>query len=165
MRRALPFMLVLSLAGPMALARAESAPPSALDLALAARPAIAGSLSTATRAVLSQITEEEAGAFARGEAGLNDLLLPDGMPIGYFLASVLGGGPYAIPFFSLDAGSGGAAGGQYHLVSTIGQPDAAVSAETGFTLLGGFRDRLTSYGLFLDGFETSNTTRWSSTAP
>lgn len=165
MRRALPFVLLLAWAGVLPQARAEAGRPSALDLALAARPALAGSLSTATRVVLSQISAEQAEAFARGEVSLDDLRLPDGTPIGYFLASVLGSGPFAIPFYSLDAGGGASQSGAFHLAGTIGQPDAAVSAGTGFTLVGGFRGRLTSFGLFLDGFETSNTTRWSSTAP
>jgi len=165
MRKALPLVALLAVVGAVPEARAETVRPSALDLALAARPALASSLSTATRVVLSQISAEKAEAFARGEVSLDDLRLPDGTPIGYFLASVLGGGPFAIPFYSLDAGGGASQSGAFHLVGTIGQPDAAVIAGAGFTLVGGFRGRLTSFGLFLDGFETSNTTRWSSTAP
>lgn len=165
MRRALPLVALLALAGAQPEARAEAPRPSALNLALAARPTLGGSLSAATRVVLSQISAEQAEAFARGEVSLDDLRLPDGTPLGYFLESVLGGGPYAIPFYSLDAGGGASQGGLYHLVSTIGQPDAAVSAGTGFTLVGGFRGRLTSFGLFLDSFESSDTGRWSSTAP
>lgn len=165
MRKALPLVALLAMLGGISEARAQALRPSALDLALAARPALAGSLSAATRVVLSQISAEQAEAFARGEVGLDDLRLPDGTPISYFLDSVLGGGPYAIPFYSLDAGGGASQGEPFHLVGTIGQPDAAVSAGTGFTLVGGFRGRLTSFGLFLDSFESSDTGRWSSTEP
>lgn len=139
MRKALPLAALLALAGAQPEARAEAPRPSALDLALAARPALDGSLSTATRVVLSQINAEQAEAFVRGEVSLDDLLLPDGTPIGYFLEGVLGGGPYAIPFYSLDAGGGASQGDPFHLAGTIGQSDAAVSAGTGFTLVGGFQ--------------------------
>jgi len=147
--------------------RAATAGPSALDLALAARPSLAGGLSAATRAVLSQVSAEQAAALLRGETSLDALLLPDGTPISYFLASVFGGGQFAIPFYSMDAGGGEAWGGAFHLAGTMGQPDSAVSAEagSGFVLVGGWRGRLESFGLFLDGFETSDTSRWSFTAP
>lgn len=163
MRRGLQLVVGLALLAPLAPARADEARPSALDLALEARPSIAGSLSAATRAVLSQISAEEAAALARGEIRLAELLLPDGTPIAHFLASVLGSGPYAVPFYSLDAGGGESAGGSFRLLGTIGQPDAAVlAAGSGSLLVGGFRGRLERYGLFVDGFETGDTSRWSS---
>jgi hypothetical protein len=146
---------------------AGTAGPSALELALAARPALAGSLSAATRAVLSAISAEQAEAVVRGETTLERLRLPDGTPIPHFLRSVLGGGPFAIPFYSMDAGGGESLGAAYHLAGTMGQPDAAVAENPNAQLLlvGGFRGRLESFALFRDGFETSDTSRWSFTAP
>ena len=168
MRRPATIALVVSIGLLTAPGDARAAAgPSALDLALAARPSLAGSLSVATRAVLSQISAEQARALARGETSLERLCLPDGTPIAHFLASVLGGGPYALPFYSLDAGGGESLGGPFHLIGTMGQPDAAWAEEpnSGFLVVGGFRGRLESFGLFLDGFESADTSRWSATAP
>jgi hypothetical protein len=166
-RAALALAVAAGLAWGSGGAHAGTPGPSALELALAARPALAGSLSAATRAVLSAITVEEAEAIVRGETTLEQLRLPDGTPIAHFLRSVLGGGPYAIPFDSMDAGGGESLGAAYHLAGTMGQPDAAVAENSNAQLLlvGGFRGRLESFALFRDGFETSDSSRWSFTAP
>ncbi len=70
-------------------------------------------------------------------------------------------------FYSLDAGGGESTGGPFHLLGTLGQPDAAVlnNGAAGFTLMGGFRGRLTDFTLFRDGFESGDSSRWSASVP
>jgi len=48
------------------------------------------------------------------------------------------GGPYDLTWSTVDGGGGTSSGGQYVLVGTIGQPDAAYSAGGDYELLGGF---------------------------
>lgn len=45
---------------------------------------------------------------------------------------------YQIDWYTIDGGGGASTGGPYTLTGTIGQPDAAYSAGSGFELLGGF---------------------------
>jgi hypothetical protein len=47
-------------------------------------------------------------------------------------------GPYELSWYTIDGGGGRSTGGQYELLSTIGQPDAAYSAGGDYELLGGF---------------------------
>ncbi|MBW8039346.1 MAG: hypothetical protein FVQ85_05050 [Planctomycetes bacterium] len=48
------------------------------------------------------------------------------------------GGSYELSWSTIDGGGGRSSGGQYTLLGTIGQPDAAYSADGDFELLGGF---------------------------
>jgi hypothetical protein len=148
-------------------APAISRPPSALDLLAARRPEVATHLDAAIRAVLSLVSPEQARALLRGDEHLSGLRLASGIPLSEFLDSVLGSGTYAVPFYSLDAGGGASSGGEFQLLGTIGQPDAAVvsDAATGYTLVGGLRGRLTDFALFRDGFESGDSSRWSATIP
>lgn len=45
---------------------------------------------------------------------------------------------YSITWYTIDGGGGTSSGGLYTLTGTIGQPDAAYSAGSGYELLGGF---------------------------
>jgi hypothetical protein len=45
---------------------------------------------------------------------------------------------YQISWYTIDGGGGASSGGPYALTGTIGQPDAAYSAGSGYELLGGF---------------------------
>ena len=45
---------------------------------------------------------------------------------------------YEISWSTIDGGGGRSSGGEYELLSTIGQPDAAYSAGGNYELLGGF---------------------------
>lgn len=45
---------------------------------------------------------------------------------------------YNISWHTIDGGGGQSSGGQYVLTGTIGQPDAAYSADAQYELLGGF---------------------------
>ena len=47
-------------------------------------------------------------------------------------------GDYELSWYTIDGGGGRSSGGQYELLSTIGQPDAAWSSGGNFELLGGF---------------------------
>jgi hypothetical protein len=167
MRSAAPFVLVVLIATPLAAGSSPGGAPSALDAVRERRPEVASRLDAASRAVLSQVSAEQAAALARGELGLRDLELPNGRPMADFLAGVFGNGSFAIPFYSIDAGGGESTGGPFHLLGTIGQPDASVSsnAAAGFTLVGGFRGRVTDFTLFRDGFESGDSSRWSATIP
>jgi hypothetical protein len=45
---------------------------------------------------------------------------------------------YKLSWYTIDGGGGRSSGGQYELLSTIGQPDAAWSSGGDYELLGGF---------------------------
>jgi hypothetical protein len=47
-------------------------------------------------------------------------------------------GPYELSWYTIDGGGGRSSGGQYSLIGTIGQPDAAWSSSGNYELLGGF---------------------------
>jgi hypothetical protein len=47
-------------------------------------------------------------------------------------------GEYELSWYTIDGGGGRSSGGQYELLSTIGQPDAAWSGGGNYELLGGF---------------------------
>ncbi len=48
------------------------------------------------------------------------------------------GGPYVLTWSTIDGGGGQSSGGLYVLTGTIGQPDAAYSADGDYEILGGF---------------------------
>ena len=56
----------------------------------------------------------------------------------YLLMTSSGLGQYELSWYTIDGGGGRSSGGPYTLTGTIGQPDAAYSAGSGFELLGGF---------------------------
>lgn len=83
------------------------------------------------------------------------------------VVAALGSEP-ATSWSTIDAGGATSTTGSYRLRGTIGQADAAVlSAESGPTVRGGYwpgaveRSRL----VFEDGFESGDTSGWSSVAP
>ena len=55
-----------------------------------------------------------------------------------FMMAALSYGQYKIDWYTIDGGGGTSTGGQYELVGTIGQPDAAWSIGGEYELLGGF---------------------------
>ena len=161
------FLVAVALAPAVGASAANGRAQTALDLLRERRPEVASRLDTATRAVLALVTSEEAESLIRGERRLEDLRLPQGIPVSEFLASVLGDGDYAVPFYSLDAGGGESLGGGFRVLGTLGQPDAAVLSGpgSGYTLVGGLRGRLADFALFRDGFESGDSSRWSATIP
>lgn len=48
------------------------------------------------------------------------------------------GGPFGVPWFTVDGGGGTSSGGGYSLSGTLGQPDAQVVNGGPFSLAGGF---------------------------
>ena len=56
----------------------------------------------------------------------------------FLLMVVPGFGDYELSWYTIDGGGGRSRGGAYELMGTIGQPDAAYSAGSGYELLGGF---------------------------
>jgi hypothetical protein len=73
--------------------------------------------------------------------------------------------PEAIASWTVDGGGGYAAGGDLEVEATIGQPDAGLRAGGGMILDGGFWGGLVDDGkIFRDGFETGDTSRWSTTS-
>ena len=54
------------------------------------------------------------------------------------LAASAASGQYELSWYTIDGGGGLSTGGQYKLIGTIGQPDAAWSSGGGYELLGGF---------------------------
>jgi len=58
--------------------------------------------------------------------------------IGLLTAIANGKGQYGLSWSTIDGGGGTSSGGQYTVMGTIGQPDAAYSASGPYELLGGF---------------------------
>jgi hypothetical protein len=54
------------------------------------------------------------------------------------LAGSSANGQYKLSWYTIDGGGGRSSGGDFTLTGTIGQPDAAYSADGGYELLGGF---------------------------
>ncbi|MHC4655070.1 MAG: hypothetical protein ACYTDW_12620 [Planctomycetota bacterium] len=54
------------------------------------------------------------------------------------LAASAASGQYELSWYTIDGGGGQSTGGQYKLIGTIGQPDAAYSAGGNYELLSGF---------------------------
>ncbi len=54
------------------------------------------------------------------------------------LTATAASGQYELRWYTIDGGGGRSSGGQYSLIATIGQPDAAYSAGGDYELLGGF---------------------------
>ena len=54
------------------------------------------------------------------------------------LSASVASAQYEISWHTIDGGGGSSSGGPYSLMGTIGQPDAAYSADGNFELLGGF---------------------------
>ncbi len=75
---------------------------------------------------------------------------------------------YSMSWWTVDGGGGTSAGGSLSLAATLAQPDAGSLAGPGLTLDGGFWSRAMTPPeppLFSDGFETGDTSRWSSGVP
>ncbi|MEN8163743.1 MAG: hypothetical protein ABFS37_06420 [Acidobacteriota bacterium] len=75
---------------------------------------------------------------------------------------------YSISWWTVDGGGGTSVGGALSLGATLAQPDAGSLAGSDLTLDGGFWSRAMTPPeppLFSDGFETGDTSRWSSAVP
>ena len=65
--------------------------------------------------------------------------------------------------WSIDGGGGQSSGGGFALTAAIGQPDAGVLAQGGAVLAGGlWAGALDSGSIFFNGFESGDTSSWSS---
>ena len=71
--------------------------------------------------------------------------------------------PFALDWWTVDGGGGPAAGGGFELLAAIGQPDAGFAIGENYLLQGGFLPGGNLGVLFVDGFETGTTDRWSAT--
>lgn len=54
------------------------------------------------------------------------------------------GGSYDLSWFTVDGGGGISSSGAYVLIGTVGQPDAGLSGDGGYSLSSGFLGRETS---------------------
>ena len=54
------------------------------------------------------------------------------------IISIAGDPQYKLTWYTIDGGGGQSSGGQYVLMGTIGQPDAAYSSSGNYQVLGGF---------------------------
>ena len=71
--------------------------------------------------------------------------------------------PFALGWWTVDAGGGPAMGGGFELLATIGQPDVGVTIRGELVLQSGFLPGGDIGVLFVDGFESGTTDRWDST--
>ena len=71
--------------------------------------------------------------------------------------------PFLLDWWTVDGGGGPAAGGDFELLATIGQPDAGFASGEDYLLQGGFLPGGDSRILFVDGFESGTTDRWDET--
>jgi len=75
---------------------------------------------------------------------------------------------YSMSWWTVDGGGGTSAEGSLSLAATMAQPDAGLLAASGLTLDGGFWSGAMTQPeppLFSDGFETGDTSGWSSSVP
>ncbi len=84
------------------------------------------------------------------------------------LAGALEGGRFTLFWSTVDGGGTTLARSpRFMIAGSLGQPDAGVAGDggTGFALEGGFFSRgfpLPAYAIFIDGFESGDDNRWSS---
>lgn len=71
------------------------------------------------------------------------------------------GSGFVIRPFSVDAGAGRSAGGDYVLHGVIGQPDVGVMEGDGLRIDGGVLPPGEAGVLFCDGFESGDASAWS----
>jgi hypothetical protein len=73
----------------------------------------------------------------------------------------------AVNWWSVDAGGGETSGGNWHMISTLGQHDASALSGSSITLDGGFvlPGGPAETPLFADGFESGHLGAWSSVTP
>jgi hypothetical protein len=66
-----------------------------------------------------------------------------------------------VPWHSIDGGSQVSSGGNFELTAIVGQPEPGSLVGGEFSLDGGFMAVVGESGIFEDGFETGDTSRWS----
>lgn len=72
------------------------------------------------------------------------------------------GGDYELSWWTVDGGGAYSRDGVYGVAGTIGQPDVGISLGGAYSLRGGFWSVFASRdGLFYDGFESGDVSRWS----
>jgi hypothetical protein len=72
-----------------------------------------------------------------------------------------------LSWWSVDGGGGASGGGTYAVTGAIGQPDAGTSTSCWLAFDGGLWSGAAGGGspIFCNGFETGDTSQWSSTTP
>jgi hypothetical protein len=71
--------------------------------------------------------------------------------------------PFVLDWWTIDGGGGPVAGGDFELLTTIGQPDAGTAVGGDYLVQGGFLPGGVRGLPFNDGFESGNTDRWDAT--
>ena len=132
---------------------------SAWDVLHASDPIAAAEASAGERGLLELLTVEQARAFGDGAdpAGIE---LADGRTLDLALRGMVGG--YDLSWWSFDSGGGTASGGGFTLTGSLGQPDAGELHGGGFTLSGGVFPQQPQ-AVFIDGFESGDTSAWTLT--
>jgi hypothetical protein len=67
--------------------------------------------------------------------------------------------------FTIDSGGGTSSFGTTELTGTVGQPDIGVATAGSIALIGGFWGRGVPDHIFTDGFESGDSSAWSTTVP
>lgn len=67
--------------------------------------------------------------------------------------------------FTIDSGGGTSSSAAFQLTGSIGQPETGTASSPNHTLVGGFWGRTAASDIFTDGFESGDTTAWSSAIP
>ncbi len=114
------------------------------------------------------MTAEQVEEYLNG-ASPEEIVIKNGETLSAFLRRK-GVESFEIPWYSIDGGGEMVSfGGDFSLSGTVGQVDAGSGMAGGqFTLSGGFwavQAQIGSAKIFCDGFESGDTSNWSSTAP
>lgn len=151
-------LLLFGMATGMPAAASESPPESAWEALKTRDPTSARQVTAEERRVLELLTVEQARAFADGSDPAA-IILADGRLLAEALLSL---GGFYLSWWSLDSGGGTATGGGFTLTGTLGQADAGELHGGGFALSGGFLSHLPQ-SIFRDGFESGDTSAWTTT--
>ena len=108
---------------------------------------------------LRLMTPAQAAGFLEG-IDATTIILRDGRTLAELLD---GAGSFELSLYTIDGGGLFSTGGPFALTSSIGQPDAGTMTGGAYGLTGGFIQAQTDESLiFRDGFESGDTSAWSS---
>ncbi len=146
----------------MAVPSAAAAEGTAWDFLLRQRPAVAAGLSGDERRILEAVTEKQGEELLHGAGPTSRVLGSSLSKAGLRRAKKLLIAAFSASWWTVDSGAGTSTGGTFSITGTIGQADAGRLTGGESTLQGGFCAVFRNTYLFADGFESGDTTMWSS---
>ncbi len=159
-----PFFLIHLMIAP-SLGAQEQGSRSAWDALIQQNPGAANGMPVSEKEILQVLTTVQLREYLAG-GDPNAITLESGESLAAFIAARAASG-FVLAWYTIDGGGifSSDAGGQYQLHGTIGQPEAGTATSTVpyYTLTGGFWPGVpVQMPIFGDGFESGDTSAWSS---